>query len=769
MINLLKHLLEIKSWKDFCGQYSVHRQLVIVNLSYEDAEHCFLNLGLDKNNTLFFSQDHNCQHRLVGLNLQCISPKQFRHYLGVNTPNIIYDASFGVDLNALYGISGQVLAPGFVVIWFNTDQIGKASIDAVPTSFGFDTKVDNTKTLLLKYAGVETAIINSTTCYLPRKMEVQEFKVSSVEIGKPINVGGSSNLSANQNSTSIDLVIDSIPFNTAPSLCNRSELSRLEHAVLNHFKINVSEEQRKIISDIAEQLHFFRTTENTDCDISKVHCILGERGRGKSTTLAMLLFMAVLENDNQKNIVVTGLHRQNLGQVRDIFNGLKTVFSNEKNLIREFDVPFSPPDSILKKEYNIDVLFIDEVASLAPDLLKALISRSNFVVVSGTTSGYEGSGKGFTTRLLPFLEERELVRCYYLNRPFRWQNNDPVEQLFDTLLAHKPLRKSQTICNIQYSQLNFSQVNQTDILNDKVLYQEIVSLLFEAHYQTSPNDIVRILNAPESKIFVASHNQSVIAVITVFIEGSNALKPYAEAIKLNKRRVQGHLSAQGLSSAIVEANLACLNYWRINRIAVHKQLRRQGIGSFMLKSLFKAAQQKAIDAVTSSFGFQPQLFNFWTTNNFELVKLGKRIDTSSGSASVIVIKPIKSASLSYLKPLQNTVSIELEYLQHYYPRLGEVYETLNNYKFKDGETEKAALVSFAKQTCSNWLKADILKHIDFDKLVHFLFFISRYGVDDHINLQDEFAELSNGGMHKYQRNRLQTKIIDQIYPFLLAK
>ncbi len=756
---MLVHLSGIRSWAENRLQSDLHRQLIFVDLPYKHASQCFSSLGLTKRNTLFFSQNHACETRLDTFKPTCISPKQYRHYLGNNATNVIYDASFGIDFNVLYGVSGQVLAPGFIIIWFNTDIVDEVAINAVPLSFGFEIKQDKSKNLLLENTGEHTAIINSTTYYLPDKINTQNNKFDANQ-----NSQQSQFAQDNHPSAKMPLNIFSSRFDS--SMRYGANWEALESVLGVHFNIRISEEQRNTVNTIISQFNRFQSDKHLIHKRNDVHCILGERGRGKSTTLAILLFEAALTNNKPNNIFVTSLHKQNLVQVRNIFNELKHFFDKEINHVPEFDELFAAPDFIVAAKHPVDMIFIDEVASLAPDLLKTLISNSKVSVISGTTSGYEGSGMGFTTRVLPFLKERNNICCYYLNRPYRWHEDDPIEQFFDSILCHKSAYQKDQVDHIDYQKLKFKHVDNNELLRNKSLYQAIISLLFKAHYQTNPNDIVRMLNAPESKLYIATYEHKIVAAMTIFVEGSSLLKPYCDAISLNTRRVQGHLSAQGLANAIIEPELACIRYWRVNRIAVRDTLRGINIGSFMLDNLCKEATSEKIDAVTSSFGFQTQLFNFWTKNNFKLVKLGRRIDTSSGSASVIMLKPITSALLPFNETLQNNVALELVYFDSHLPRLREVYQSLYNDPSYLSTTEQKTLIDFALKRCKKWIKDNIYNQIDFEKLAPFLFTIASYHSKFENNLQDEFASLIKGGMHKSDRNSIEDAIKNMVFEII---
>jgi tRNA(Met) C34 N-acetyltransferase TmcA len=55
--------------------------------------------------------------------------------------------------------------------------------------------------------------------------------------------------------------------------------------------------------------------------------------------------------------------------------------------------------------------------------------------------------------------------------------------------------------------------------------------------------------------------------------------------------------------------------------------------------------------LTTSFGVTPKLLQFWQLNNFEFIKAGSRVDTSSGKHSVIMAKPLTEDCTCRLREL----------------------------------------------------------------------------------------------------------------------
>ena len=82
--------------------------------------------------------------------------------------------------------------------------------------------------------------------------------------------------------------------------------------------------------------------------------------------------------------------------------------------------------------------------------------------------------------------------------------------------------------------------------------------------------------------------------------------------------------------------------WRINRIAVLPKYQNAGFGTQILAELLKVAKLANIQMITSAFGASKKLLRFWQHNNYEVVKLGRQVNSVTGLVNAIVIQPIAS-------------------------------------------------------------------------------------------------------------------------------
>jgi tRNA(Met) cytidine acetyltransferase len=235
----------------------------------------------------------------------------------------------------------------------------------------------------------------------------------------------------------------------------------------------------------------------------------------------------------------------------------------------------------------------------------------------------------------------------HLEQPFRWQANDPLEKFsFDVLLLNAEIADLGTISNQNdvISHCHSERVHQDKLLENESLLREIFGLLLSAHYQTKPSDLVRLLDDNHYQIFIMRYKTHLVATALIAQEGgfSEAL---AEAIYNGNRRPQGHLIPQLLATHVGIKEAPCYEGDRIMRIAVHPTLQGRGLGSHFLQYLINySKQQNKADYIGTSFGATPQLIAFWRNANFKTVQVGMKRDASSGTHSIIMLRPFSQSA-----------------------------------------------------------------------------------------------------------------------------
>ena len=415
--------------------------------------------------------------------------------------------------------------------------------------------------------------------------------------------------------------------------------------------------------------------------------IAAPRGRGKSSLLG--IFIWHLLNEGQ-HILLTSTLFENVHSVfRQIDRmcehnkttkgdskhphvepsssdkNLNKVLDNEpekKRRVGEGAVEWVAPDNPALFNGHCDIVFIDEAASLPIPVVLNIITNHKQWLLSTTLQGYEGSGSGFIHKLIPKLHahlnesEGKYVNIVELHTPLRWLRHDPIECfinkacLFDTgdessesflggdekggyETAEAQLAPTHSFSDISLSKTRFQRLSETAL-------EDVMKLLTLAHYQTTPDDLMRLLDSPDLILFLLYQGSKVIGAAVVNEEGGEKLRDIAENIATGERRPKGHLGAQQLTLMSANPALATLKYWRINRIAVSPELQGKGFGTFIISTLEKAAYEADIDSLSTSYGSEDKLDRFWQQNKFVCVHKGEKANKASGETSVLRIAPL---------------------------------------------------------------------------------------------------------------------------------
>ena len=379
--------------------------------------------------------------------------------------------------------------------------------------------------------------------------------------------------------------------------------------------------------------------------------LTANRGRGKSSALG--LAVAKLFNLGYQHILLTAPNIHTVEQVFQQAQGQlpKSTRQGLKLVVEEKVLQFMPFDQILIHQPDTQLLLVDEAAAIPSKVLEQLTKTYSRLVFSSTIHGYEGSGRGFELRFLPYLRQHmPALKTQHLTQAIRWSDGDCLEQFwFDALL----MQGEQIPTSIKLDgPVTFQQYSGRDLLGKPDRLSAIFSLLVNAHYQTTPDDLARLLDGPENHLYTLEQNEQVLAVCWSCLEGGEVLAPIQQAVLQGKRRVPGHLLAQNLSYYYLKSELVELTYLRIVRIAVLPGHQQQGLGSRLLDQLKHSLHQRAdIDFIGSSFAANAPLLNFWFKNQFQCVRFGHKKDASSGEFSAQILYPLSSAAQQSLPEL----------------------------------------------------------------------------------------------------------------------
>lgn len=354
--------------------------------------------------------------------------------------------------------------------------------------------------------------------------------------------------------------------------------------------------------------------------------ISADRGRGKTTLLGAAAAQLMQQGKNE--IVISAAR---LDQCELAFNYAAKLLAftpQAPGLVvsaKGQTLRFKAPDDLLLNSCSADLIFIDEAAHLPTPVLQAILAVYPRVVLATTLHGYEGSGRGFSLRLLPLMDKHYPGwQHLHLHQPVRWAENDPLELatnqilLLDCELNDLDNRPNGSTLSIQ--SILPTQLSPTDL-------RQVFALLVHAHYQTRPADLQQLLSVPELQLYVARMENSIVGVLLVTTEGN--LPPLG-----HERRVKGHLVPQLLRQHTGVEALLNLNSERVMRLAVHPQTRREGIATQLIQAW---RQHSHADFFSASFGVTPELHQFWQKQGFYSVHLGAKRDKASGTQNLIML------------------------------------------------------------------------------------------------------------------------------------
>ncbi len=311
--------------------------------------------------------------------------------------------------------------------------------------------------------------------------------------------------------------------------------------------------------------------------------------------------------------------------------------ANGQNIhYKTHSIQYFPPDRLLEILPEANLLIVDEAAAIPTQLLLKIIPHYHRVVFSTTIHGYEGSGRGFELRFLPRLKAiYPDVSFHRLEQPIRWLPGDPLEEFWQQCFLCYPAAKTQHAVEFNTDEIRLIKFDHFIAMENRTLLHQAFNLLVNAHYQTTPEDLWRILTG-EHQLFLAYQNSQLVGALVGCPEGNFQEQSLISAITAGERRVKGHLLPQQLLLHYQDEAIAQQAFFRVVRIAVDPEYQHQGLGTAMLQQLNSELLPQFI--IGSAFSANAGLLSFWLKAGFSIVKLGTRKDAASGEHSVIVLK-----------------------------------------------------------------------------------------------------------------------------------
>lgn len=369
--------------------------------------------------------------------------------------------------------------------------------------------------------------------------------------------------------------------------------------------------------------------------------LTADRGRGKSSALGIA--SGQLMKTRKMRILLTA---PTSAAVEPVFHHAQSqlddvVWQQSKSKLESENavLEFVAPDDLLQRLPKCDLLLIDEAAAIPLPMLKRMVEHYHRAVLSSTIHGYEGCGRGFTAKFLPWLQsQRPGMKHLHLNTPIRWLPDDPLESwLNDTFLLNAELPTPEKMV---LENLALRLVDKSELLAQPARLRACFALLVNAHYQTSPNDLMQLLSDPSCQLWLAECNSDVLGCLLIVEEGGLESALITQ-VQLGQRRPSGHLIAISLANHLGLKAAAQQRSLRVMRIAVHPQYQSLGVGQAMLAQLEQRLDPQ-VDFLSTSFGATESLVRFWLHSQYRPVRVGFSRDAASGCHAVMMVKPLTS-------------------------------------------------------------------------------------------------------------------------------
>ena len=351
-----------------------------------------------------------------------------------------------------------------------------------------------------------------------------------------------------------------------------------------------------------------------------------DRGRGKSTILGMAA--ARLCKDNR--VLVTAPSKR---QLNSFYH-----YAGESD-----NIEFRAVDELIESAPFADILLVDEAAMFPVDTIKKLINHYPRIIMATTVHGYEGSGQGFDIRVPEYLNQHyPSWSLEHLQQPTRWAADCPLEALTWRIMCQSNSSEPLATADGIYA------LNGREAAERPGLLMQAWQLMVSAHYQTTPDDLQRLLDGPDNTLVVKIKHCKVIAVMWISSEPDH-LSAYSDKICRGERRLAGYLTPQLLAYTYSTPEVLALRGIRVVRIASAAGNRKQGHAKSLIDWLHDYAKRHNCDYLSSSFGATPGLLSFWQHCGFFSIHLGEKRDASSAEYSALCISPKNATAGQYFQ------------------------------------------------------------------------------------------------------------------------
>jgi tRNA(Met) cytidine acetyltransferase len=225
-----------------------------------------------------------------------------------------------------------------------------------------------------------------------------------------------------------------------------------------------------------------------------------------------------------------------------------------------------------------------------------------------------------------------------MTEPIRYAPGDPVEVwLTRALLLDARPAVDQLVADADPAAAEYVTLDPVDLLGDEHCLREVFGLLVLAHYRTEPNDLARLLDAPNVAVRALLVDGHVVSVALLAREGD--LGADLRARMYEGERVRGNMLPDVLTTQLRDEDAGTPRGWRVLRIATHPAVRSRGLGSALLAAVEDEADGE-FDWVGVGYGATPSLVDFWAANGYVPVHVSTTRNDRSGEHSALMLRPL---------------------------------------------------------------------------------------------------------------------------------
>jgi tRNA(Met) cytidine acetyltransferase len=399
-----------------------------------------------------------------------------------------------------------------------------------------------------------------------------------------------------------------------------SRLSPAPHVVAG------TDEQRSAVSTLRETL---------GSPEPALVVLLSERGRGKSSALG-------LAARGMQDVVITAATPEMAQEaLRHADGALRYV----------------APGALARGEVRASVVLVDEAAALPVPLLRQLVESqpgARFAMAT-TVRGYEGTGRGFVLRFLAWARQQDWRMVELgLQEPVRWAAGDPVERLVAEVLLEdaEPARDPE-------GQAQPQALDRDALGQDEGRLRQLFGLLVHAHYRTTPSDLHRLLDAPNLSVHASLTGRGEVVAATLLAREGGLGAEQCGALARGSSRIRAHALAETLIVHSGRPEAGRLRMIRSVRIAVHPEVRRQGLARQLVEHVHSHFDADPPDLFGTLFGVTPELLRFRRSVGYELVRVGASRGARSGEPSAVMLRPVSPAAHQLLQTLRAELARDL--------------------------------------------------------------------------------------------------------------